>query len=375
MNSLTPKLFRAVFRTASIIRPAAPKRARATLWRRNPAESEQFLREARAAAQLSSQEDVLAYGTRDYTVVLRDLKRERERGAIVVRTGVTSLAVSPDGKTLGVAGRNVNVIDLGSRRTEVLLEEWPNSLAFSNHGLLACGHGKCVSLWDLRTKRRLTALPFADSPVIAFFHDGRRLVAGSATGMLAVWDLSKAKRPVLVFSKQAHMHRIGCVDVSHDDQVLATACWDHTVALWNANSGEQITILRGHRDLVDGVAFSPAGSRLASLSFDRTIRIWDLQDVKSGCKILEGHRVPGFEVFFSPDGNTVIAPTRDSRILLWDPISGDRRFTLELQGVNDVSGRSAMTPDGTTILRGAQGTIHVLRSATPAQVQAAGWSR
>src|SRR4051812_6462525 len=65
--------------------------------------------------------------------------------------------------------------------------------------------------------------------------------------------------------------------------------------------------LRGHKDIVMAVAFSPDGKTLASASQDRTIKLWDVATGKSTAT-LKGHSPDFngiFSVRFSPDGKTL----------------------------------------------------------------------
>src|SRR5262249_26285761 len=63
---------------------------------------------------------------------------------------------------------------------------------------------------------------------------------------------------------------------------LATASWDNTAKLWDTDSGREILTLRGHTDVVRGIAFSPDGRFLATGSYDLTIRVWDATGATEG---------------------------------------------------------------------------------------------
>ena len=71
---------------------------------------------------------------------------------------------------------------------------------------------------------------------------------------------------------------------------LASLSNDRTIRIWDLkNIKSQPTILAGDTRAFRLIAFSPDGNKLASPSWDKTVRIWDLKNIKSKPIILKGH--------------------------------------------------------------------------------------
>ena len=65
-------------------------------------------------------------------------------------------------------------------------------------------------------------------------------------------------------------------DLSPDERWLVTADTDHVIRVHDVRDGRSVVDLKGHTDGIVMVSFSTNGNVLASLSDDRTVRLWRL---------------------------------------------------------------------------------------------------
>ncbi|KAL8777436.1 MAG: hypothetical protein Q9194_002548 [Teloschistes cf. exilis] len=117
-----------------------------------------------------------------------------------------------------------------------------------------------------------------------------------------------------IFSPQAsHSDSVTAVAFSPDGKRIASGSFDKTIKVWDAATGDLEKTLAGHSDWVTAVAFSPDGKRIASGSWDKTIRVWDAAtgDLE---KTLAGHSKRVTAVAFSPDGNRIASGSLDKTI-------------------------------------------------------------
>src|SRR5438105_3513421 len=73
---------------------------------------------------------------------------------------------------------------------------------------------------------------------------------------------------------RGHTQNITRIAWSPDGQILASPSEDHTIRLWNAETGQCLHILSGHTDIINGVSWSPDSNMLATASDDATIKLW-----------------------------------------------------------------------------------------------------
>ena len=79
------------------------------------------------------------------------------------------------------------------------------------------------------------------------------------------------------------------------------------VRIWNVRTGNRPDTRGSPAERIDGVAFSPNGELLASAEWDGGLRLWAVEGSKAPVATLRGDRNPLFTVAFSPDGARVAA--------------------------------------------------------------------
>jgi len=105
----------------------------------------------------------------------------------------------------------------------------------------------------------------------------------------------------------------------------------------------RVMIYRGHTDGVASIAWSPNGKSIASASFDKTVQVWEAD---SGRKILtyRHHTNAVWDVAWSPDGKQIASGAMDKTVQQWNAVSGSRIFTYNTSPT--APGDMAWSPDG-----------------------------
>jgi WD40 repeat protein len=106
------------------------------------------------------------------------------------------------------------------------------------------------------------------------------------------------------------------VIISPDDRLVANSCSDGRISLWDMGNGQNVLNIRAHHSYVVGMVFTADSRRLISGSFDKYIKIWD---VDSG-KCLESWQSSAaiYSIALSGDGKILACNGEHGSILLWD---------------------------------------------------------
>jgi WD40 repeat protein/transcriptional regulator with XRE-family HTH domain len=253
----------------------------------------------------------------------------------------SSVAYSPDGKTLAVGGQNVQIWNTASREL-VATHQLPanvfvNGLAYSPNGAVIASayNNGTTALLDAKTLAPLgtpfTVTKFGNAETVAFSPDGKTLATGADDGTVRLWSVTDPARPRELKSVRDSGTYVYTVEFAPDGKTLAAASTDNYTRLWNvANPADPVRLgkpLGGFTSYAIGVAFSPDSRTLAIGSADKTIRLWNVSDPALPSLIgapLTGPTGYVWGLAFSPDGSTLAAGITDGSVWLWnvsDPAS------------------------------------------------------
>lgn len=285
-----------------------------------------------------------------------------------------SLALAPDGRTALLGGnmgnRRVEVWDLDGKAAPRKFPMLGIFVAVSPDGQ----HGACTELYKssvtyFKLSDGTPVREFSLGSFVTFAEissDGSRLLGGSQTGEAVVFDVASGKE----LARLEHTGAVANGAFSPDGAMVATSGADNKVRLWDVASGKKLREI-DHPALVWGLAFSPDGRLLATgtggtplgpvqtqrvpAGPDNSVRLWD---VASGNLVreLEGHDHAVYGLAFSPDGQRLASGSFDGTLRLWSVERGAELSRVDGKGWIF---KVVFSPDGKLVLAAGGNARHL----------------
>jgi WD40 repeat protein len=312
----------------------------------------------------------------DQTVKLWDRVTGQEALTLHGHTdAVRTAAFSPDGRRLATAGADQGIklwdatpwSDAGPTREKrtlpgpggrlfgVAIRPDGRTWAAVGEYVLGVGYVGQASSVSL-----VYPLPKVDFFAVAFRPGTGELATAGSDGVVQLLEAATG-RVVRSFTGHAGGPIKGLAFTA-DGRLLASASWDRTVRVWDVERGELRQVLQDHTEPVLAVAASPDGRWFASAGADRQIRVWEAATGRL-VRTLTGHAGGVLAVRFSPRGDLLASASSDRTIRIWKV--ADWRELPTLRGHTAAVRDLAFSADGKLLGSGSDDwTVRVWRPAT-----------
>lgn len=188
-----------------------------------------------------------------------------------------AVAVSPNGRLIAAAdaaGSIVRVWDATNGASVAELHNRPAGfprLAFSSGGWLATSGGDQARVFDVRTWRHVRTIP---GPVHSLAFDAHsRLVIGSATGEVTLWEIPSGASPQRL---RQFGEAVDAVAFSSDGRLVAAGSRDGALQVWQVGSGALRSQLHPRHSKIVAVEFDPSAKLLLAANADGTVVVADV---------------------------------------------------------------------------------------------------
>ncbi|CAE6433282.1 unnamed protein product [Rhizoctonia solani] len=257
---------------------------------------------------------------------------------------ISSVAINPSGEWIAFGAKKLGQLLVWEWQSEsyVLKQQGHyfdmNTLSFSQDGqnIATGGDDGKVKVWNTRSGFCFVTFTEHTSAVstVEFAKQGQILFTASLDGTVRAYDLVRY-RNFRTFTSPSPV-QFSSLAVDPSGEVVAAGSTDSfEVFMWSVQTGKLLDILTGHEGPISALAFSPTGNQLASASWDKSVRIWE---VYGRSRAVEPFQLgsEALAVAFRPDGRELVATSLDGQVFFWDV--GEGKQTNVIEGRRDIAG-------------------------------------
>ena len=302
---------------------------------------------------------------------------------------ISSIAINPSGEWLAFGAKKLGQLLVWEWQSEsyVLKQQGHyfdmNTVSYSPDGqyIATGGDDGKVKVWNATSGFCFVTFSEHSAAIsgVEFAKQGQILFSASLDGTVRAFDLVRYRNFRTFTSPSPVQFSSFAVDPS-GEVVVAGSTDSFEIFMWSVQTGKLLDILSGHEGPVGSLSFSPTGNLLASGSWDKSVRLWN---VYGRSRAVEPFQF-GAEVLtlaFRPDGKELAITTLDGQVTFYDvdqgrqksviegrkDVSGGRKADDRMTAANNSSGKSynslAYTADGQCIIAGGNSKYVVIYDA------------
>jgi WD40 repeat protein len=233
------------------------------------------------------------------------------------------LSISPNGRWLacGTTTSGIQLFNLNTNNEPSILEGHKSgvvSLAFTpdSKGLYSAGNDKSIMYWDLlaSTSNIFITLPTTNVKCIIISPNGHYIFGGTDDGRLMRWNLDTKEETVIFRSDK---NSIYAVAINSTGSRIAFVDKNGSLRLLDTRSNSIIGVVAAHTVRVLDVKFSPDDHQIATSSMDKQVKIWDAGNFGIRPIIINKHNTWVLSIAFSPNGKYLVSSSEDGDIYYW----------------------------------------------------------
>ncbi|KAK6591219.1 WD40 repeats containing protein [Cryptosporidium xiaoi] len=249
-------------------------------------------------------------GTRQGAIQLHDIVNCKLIQSLdnIHDNSIQSLALSPDNSTFASVAQDkkLNLYYFGMQKVSIGKKNTENRVAITL--------SKTLTLSE-------------EGLALKYTYDGKFIVVSLLDNTIVVLHSDTLKQFLVLYG---HSLPVACLDISHDNTIIASGSADKTIKIWGLDFGNIQRSFHAHTECVTRVKFVRDTHYLVSTARDGSLKIWDL-DKGDLITILYQKstfgQVPIVSLALTYDGDRIICGFLDRALRVW--FRTDQQLFLE----------------------------------------------
>ena len=309
--------------------------------------------------------------------IMMQLQAVAQRPTLSLQNGhsksINHLEISQDSKFI-LSTASDNTAKLWDSKTGKLLRTLDGHSHFVSSARFLTGGNKAytsswdksIKFWDLYSGKCLKTFNCSTEAItsLSISADEKTIAFNTIEGQVKLID-AETGTEILSFKGA---EQVSEVEFYSNGKLIAGACGDNTVKIWDTKKGKVVQILKGAGGSLTHIKFLPNKPQICGLSEDNCLRIWDitqsraLQTLKA-MDDLEGNFAHLCSFAFNGNGTRLTASSEKGALITWDAQSGKQllfnrvsRYKLE---------NLCISPDSSFLLTSNLNSISIRPPSNP----------